>query len=68
MPIYILLGKVKTLLEWADGLLTKMLDWMGDTPKTIMTTKMIKHQQLSLIVMMLKTKVRLAKRPAIILF
>ena len=33
-----------------------------------MTTKMIKHQQLSLIVVMLKTKVRLAKRPAIILF
>ena len=30
MPIYIL-GKVRTLLEWADGLLSKMLDgldWM----------------------------------------
>ena len=25
MPIYILLGKVRTLLEWADGLLSKML-------------------------------------------
>ena len=33
-----------------------------------MTTRMFKHQQLSLIVVMLKTKVRLAKRPAIILF
>ena len=54
--------------EWADGLLSKMLDWMGDTPETVMTTKMIKHLQLSLIVVMLKTKVRLAKRPAIILF
>ena len=26
MPIYILLEKVKTLLEWADELLSKMLD------------------------------------------
>ena len=36
--ISILLRKVETLLEWADGLLSKMLDWaeldgwMGDSP------------------------------------
>ena len=36
--VYIFLGKVRTLLEWADGLTSKMLDWteldgwMGDTP------------------------------------
>ena len=42
---YILLGKVGTLLEWADGLLSKMLElvtgvdgWM-DTPYTVMTTR-----------------------------
>ena len=42
---YILLGKVRTLLEWADGLLSKMLElvtgvdgWM-DTPYTVMTTR-----------------------------
>ena len=28
MPIYILLGKVRTLLEWADTLLSKMWEWM----------------------------------------
>ena len=27
MPIYIVLVKVGTLLEWADGLQSKMLDW-----------------------------------------
>ena len=37
MYAYILLGKVRTVLEWADGLLSKMfdgLDWVsgGDTP------------------------------------
>ena len=34
MPIYILLGKVRTLLEWADALLSKCwtgVEWM-DTP------------------------------------
>ena len=31
LPIYILLGKVRTLLEEAEGLLSKMLDWV-DTP------------------------------------
>ena len=34
---YILLGKVRTLLEWADELLSKMLDWMDDIPD--MTTR-----------------------------
>ena len=29
MPIYILLGKVRTLFEWIDELLSKMLDWTG---------------------------------------
>ena len=29
---YILLGKVRTLMEWADELLSKMLDWMDDIP------------------------------------
>ena len=29
--LYILLGKVKTLLEWAVELLSKV-EWMGDTP------------------------------------
>ena len=29
MPIYILLGKVRTLLEWADALLSKMWEWTG---------------------------------------
>ena len=28
--IYILLGKVRTLLEWAEELLSKMLDGVGD--------------------------------------
>ena len=36
MPIYILSGKLRTQLEWADRLLSKMLDGMdvlmGDTP------------------------------------
>ena len=31
MPLPILLGKVRTLLEWADALLSKKLEWM-DTP------------------------------------
>ena len=36
-----MLEKVRTLLEWADGLPGKMLvDWSGvDTPYTVMTTK-----------------------------
>ena len=31
MPVYlyILIGKVRTLMEWADVLLSKMLDWTG---------------------------------------
>ena len=34
MYAYILLGKVKTLLEWADELLSKMLggEWMERIP------------------------------------
>ena len=39
----IMLGKVRTLLEWADELLSKMLEltrveWM-DSPRTVMTTR-----------------------------
>ena len=30
MPIYKLLGKVRTLLEWSDELLSKMLDGVGE--------------------------------------
>ena len=41
--LYKLLGKVRTLLEWADGLLSIMWDgWMGDgvyTPDTVMTIR-----------------------------
>ena len=39
-----MLGKVRTLLEWAVELLIKMLDWVTgdrwmDTPQTVMITR-----------------------------
>ena len=34
MCLFILLGKVRTLLEWADQVPSKKLEWM-DTPKTV---------------------------------
>ena len=38
-----MLGKVRTLLEWPDELLSKMLEWTGvewmDTPWTVRTTR-----------------------------
>ena len=39
--LYILLGKVRTLLEWADGQNVEVGDWMDgvDTPQTVMTTR-----------------------------
>ena len=39
---YILLCEVRTpLQEWADGLLSKMLEWsgLGDTPQSVMNTR-----------------------------
>ena len=38
--MYVFLGRVRTLLEWTVGLLSKMLGdgWM-DTPQTVMITR-----------------------------
>ena len=44
-PILLEIEKVRTLSEWANGPLNKKweykdwMEWMGDTPYTIMTTK-----------------------------